>query len=123
MIPLSDQVLILGATTRLTRLVTTDDLGQWLIRDPIDSAMKRWEDRHCVHEHNGVPCRPWWWKYRSGLICPHCVGQHVAFGVLTSYALTGRSPRARSAWRFVAAGLTLNAVSTVLGREFDYWDN
>lgn len=108
-----DAVLVLGATMRLTRFVVTDTLGAWLIRDQVDAAMVRYEEREYeAAENEGRDVRePWWWKYREGLECPWCVGFWIGVGVLGSYHLVGRG----RAWQFVATALTLNEVSARLG--------
>jgi len=99
----TDAALVLGATMRLTRFVVVDDLGQWTIRDPIDKVL---------HEHESLTP---YHKYQAMLVCPWCVGTHVGWLVLGSYVLTGRSKRARGAWRFGAGVLTLNYVAAHLG--------
>lgn len=104
---LTDQALILGSTMRLTRLIVTDDWGQWLIVDPI-------EKRFDVDRNRSDPLTPAE-KAATMLSCPFCVGYWLGVGVLASYHLTGASPKARRAWRFVAATLTLNEVAAHLG--------
>lgn len=94
----TDTALILGATMRLTRLVVTDDLGQWWIRDPLDA----W-----VHEH---PAQAPDHKWLGGLTCPHCVSFHAAWIVLGTYHLSGLHPKARAVWRFGAAALSLSSI-------------
>ena len=91
-----DAALVLGASMRLSRLVVSDDLGTWWVKEPL---AKR------VHTHE---------KYLSGLSCPFCWGFWSGVGVLGSYALTRKHPKARGAWRFVAAALTLNEVAAHL---------
>lgn len=103
-------VLTLGATLRLTRLIVTDDLGQWWVKDPIDQAAARWWEHRVELHHPYEPEQPWWWKYRSGLDCPWCVGFWVAAGVLGSAALAGE----KRTWRYVTGALTLNYVAATL---------
>lgn len=105
--PPTDTILILGATLRLTRLVTTDDLGAWWVREPAYQAAVRHMAR------TGQP--PWWDKYRAGLSCPHCCGYWIGAGVLATHALAGRT----RSWRFVAATLTLNLVAAHLSARLD----
>lgn len=95
-----DIVRIAGTTARLTRLVTTDFIGQWWVQDPVDRAMARYEAAHSGEEE------PWWWRYRAGLTCPHCLGFWIGAGVLASYAVAGRT----RSWRYVADALTLSYV-------------
>jgi hypothetical protein len=90
---------------RLTRLVVVDDLGAWAIRYPA----YRWAAKVDPTE------RGWPSKAVSGLDCPFCVGTWVGFAVLAATAVTrDRTPLGR-AWRFVAAGLTLNEIAAHLG--------
>lgn len=103
--------LAAGATLRLTRLIVADDLGQWWVKDPIDRAAERWWEHQCEVYGDYTPPQPWWWKYRSGLDCPFCVGFWIAVGALGSAALAGRS----RSWRFAAGALTLNYVAAHLG--------
>lgn len=105
----TDTALILGATMRLTRLVTGDDLGVWWVQEPAEG----W-----VEAHPGHPAG----KYAAGLGCPACVGYWVGVGVLVSYAATRRSPAGRRVWRFVAGSLTLNLVSVTAGAQVGYWE-
>lgn len=106
---LTDVLLIAGATARLSRLVTTDFIGAWWIKDPVDRAMERYEE-----SHPGEP-EPWWWKYRAGLDCPYCVGFWIGTGVLASYAVAGRS----RFWRFGAGALALNYVVAHVSSRID----
>lgn len=112
-----DAALILGATMRATRLVVADAVpGRWLIKEPIDRAMERYEAAH----PNGP--EPWWWRYRSGLDCMWCAGLWIAGGVLASYHLT-RGTRLESAWRFGATALTLNLIAATVGGQLDIYDD
>lgn len=94
-LPLGDALLAVGATVRLTRLVTTDSLGEHLIRTPAE----RWAARHPEHD----------WKV-AGLYCPFCAGYWLGAAVLVAHAATSNSPRARGLWRLGAATLALNYV-------------
>lgn len=109
-------LLVLGASLRLTRLVVSDKIGQWWVKDPIDKAMDRYAERNPSVE-------PWWWKYRDGLDCPWCVGFWLGAGTLASYKLA-KGTRAESLWRLAAGALTLNEIATHLGSRLgDYDDN
>lgn len=97
-------ILVLLATLRLTRLVTTDDVGEWLLRSPLLRWAKSHE-RRLRHEREqalvkmlaerGSDPTPdaraeleelseqlqdedqwisWQGKLVSGLYCPHCIG-------------------------------------------------
>lgn len=72
---LLDLLLVAGATLRLTRLVLTDDLGKWLLRDPAD----RWAARWARVIHPGGSSDNWRTRLVSGLDCPFCVSFHVAW--------------------------------------------
>lgn len=102
---LKDQIRLLGATMRITRLIVVDDVpGQWWIKDPFDEAMHRYRDRKAAtlpvqaggsHLHFEIPHpgrtyfdEPWWWKYRDGLDCPYCVSVHVAFWLTAAETIT-----------------------------------
>lgn len=109
-----DFALAVGASARLSRLVITDDLGQWWIKQPIDDAMDRYAaNERLLYGHEAL--EPWWWKYRSGLDCPFCVGFWLGAGVLVTGAVAASHPRARSLWRFGAGALALNYVAAHLG--------
>src|SRR5262245_40631441 len=99
-----DAALIIGAATRLTRLTTTDDIGQWWVKYPIYQ-----------HIHNttppDTPQRARALAYYEGLNCPHCVSFRAALAVTLSYAATTRSPRARAAWRILTATLTTSTIA------------
>lgn len=122
--------LVLGLTMRLTRFVVADELGELWIKDPLDRAAHRWWTRETTkvksrrnalrrmgHNEDLVLSRvpdleqPWWWKYRSGLDCPFCVGFWIGTAVLASEAVAGRSRW----WKFGAAAFTLNEVAAHLG--------
>lgn len=105
--PPTDALLILGATLRLTRLITTDDLGAWWVREPAYRAAIR----HLERTGN----IPWWDRYRAGLSCPFCCGYWIGTGVLATHAFAGRT----RSWRFVAATLTLNLVAAHLNARLD----
>ena len=88
------------ASARLSRLITTDDLGQWLVKEPIDRLMDDYEQTHTEE--------PWWWKYRSGLDCPHCFSFWAALAVFGVEMIAGDS----KAWRLLTSAL---ATSYVVG--------
>lgn len=91
--------LALGASLRLTRLIVTDDLGQWWVKDPLRNYVLQRIPTEQAED------------YLDGLDCPFCVGFWIGAGVLASAALLGE----RRSWRFVAGALTLNYVAAHLG--------
>lgn len=107
----ADAALVLGATMRLTRAVTTDDVGFWFVRYPA----YEWAQAH-EPQADG-----WRAKVTSGLDCPHCVGYWVGVGVLGSYLVARRSRPLGAAWRFIAGTLTLNTLITTIGGPLDYY--
>lgn len=123
---LAAAVRIVGATARITRLITEDDVpGEWWIKEPIDAAMERYESdntRTLPVEHGGhlhfeantradYFDRPWWWRYREGLDCPWCVSAHVAFWlVLVEHTLPDRGV-ARKLWNIGTGALASSYVA------------
>lgn len=118
----TDLALILGATMRLTRLVTTDDIGDWWIREPLTDLANR---QHQAMEHFGTTgchadCQPKWTRYLDGLECPHCVSWHAAYLTIGTFLLARRmGPTALSVWRFGAASLGLSSVAGHLNARID----
>jgi len=93
----SEAVLVLGATMRLTRLVVADDLGLWLIRYPA----YRWSNERDPRAET------WRAKLVSGLDCPFCVGFWIGAGVLAASRFRLARP--------VFAALALNEIAAHLG--------
>lgn len=107
-----------GATARLTRFVTTDSLGEWWIKEPIDRAMNDYAERASQQARFGSGARdgsevqePWWWKYREGLDCPWCVGFWIGAGVLVAERATRKHRVSRETFRLAAGALALNLVT------------
>jgi hypothetical protein len=118
-----DVLLVLGATMRLTRLITNDKLGEWWVKDPLDVWLHGHESEATPEQVSlRAAERQPWRKYAEGLECPHCVGFHVGWMVMASYLLARRSPTALKAWKFVAGSLTLNTVVVALGDKAGYWE-
>jgi len=101
---LVDIALIVGASIRLTRLVTVDDLGRWWVADPLSARL----------DSLGLG------KYSEGFDCPFCVGFHLTFAVVASY-FTARRLRRLTAWRLGASALTVNYVTAHVSSRLD-WD-
>lgn len=97
-----DLILLTLATTRVTRFVTTDSLGEWLIRDPAEA---------------------WWlkkggsWRAKliSGLECPYCVGFWLGVIAIAVLMLAGGPGDAALWWRLASGAFALNTVVGVLG--------
>lgn len=124
---LPDLALATLAAARLSRLVITDDIGRWWIKEPIDRAMDAYAERELWASANvgQAPREPWWWRYRSGLDCPFCVGFWLGAGVLVTGAVASRHPAPRAVWRLAAGSLALNYTAAHLGAhlgDFDHAD-
>lgn len=87
-------VLTLSAAARLTRFVTTDDLGEWWIKEPLRSKAAKLDPR--------------WDKYVEGLDCSFCVGFWATAAVMGS----GAALRWNRVWQF---GAGVWAASYVVG--------
>ena len=107
-----DAALVLLGTARLTRAVTTDDIGEWLLRAPLES----WADEREPEEVG------WRTKLVSGADCPHCVGYWIGTGVLAVTLAVRHTPTLGPAWRFVLASLGLNTAVAVGGGLLHYWE-
>lgn len=94
-----DLALLLLVTLRLTRLVTTDSLGQWWLYAPI---YKR------VVATPGAPSH--WAKYVDGLVCPFCVGFWIGIAASISLILVGGPGDAADWWRWTAGVFALNYI-------------
>lgn len=77
-------VLTLGAAARITRFVTTDDLGEWWIKEPLRSKAAKLDPR--------------WDKYVEGLDCPYCVSFWATAAVMGAGAVL----RWNRVWQFGA---------------------
>ena len=114
--PAADLALVVGASLRLTRFITSDTLGEWLIV----GRLKAWGDYHeARHLHaRGTPPEhvtedhePETWQARAvtALDCPFCIGFWLGAAVLASW-LAVRDTRLAGPWRYAAGALTLNYV-------------
>ena len=99
----TDAALIVGASARLTRFVTADDLGKWWIHAPL---YRRFMNTSAE-------------KYLIGLHCPHCAGFHASLLVIASYALA-RVFRLLPVWRIVAGALAVNYVTAHVSEHLDW---
>lgn len=104
-----DAALIVGASARLTRLITTDTAGEPFTDLVLDAAWRiSPKARRLAAE---------------GLDCPFCVGFHLSLVVTTSYALARRSPVLLSLWRVVAGALATNYLTGHLSARLDGIDD
>lgn len=105
------------AAARLTRLVTKDTLGGWLIREPIARAMQNYAQQTAqIHQREGKPghpTQPWWWKYEVGLHCKWCVGFWICAATITAEKAT-RGTCVRPTIRTLGGALALNYVTAHL---------
>lgn len=125
-----DSLLIVGASLRLTRFITTDYLGHWWIVRPARAwALRHWpavtkgwttadgqpSDTIILADHlwhdidEDAPTMPWQVKLVKGLDCPFCVGFWLGGAViLTGIICTALGPIPRAVWRFGVATFALN---------------
>jgi hypothetical protein len=102
----TDLLLILLATLRVTRLVTTDNVpGQWWIYGPL------YKKAATRSPH------PRWFRYMEGLTCPFCVGFWIGLVAVALLALLG-GPGDLPVWfRYLMGAFALNyVVGHVSGR-------
>lgn len=103
-----DLTLLLLATCRVTRLVTTDNVpGQWWLYSPLYKKAYGQRDR----------MTPKWAKYIEGLTCPFCVGFWIGLVALLLVALLG-GPGDLPVWfRYLMGAFALNyLVGHISGR-------
>lgn len=128
-------ILAALAALRLTRLTTTDDLGEWLYV----ARLKRWAARREVPadihdelekrlaqeidrgETVANPPARWGWRSKlvKGLDCPFCVGFWIGAAVLLAELVTRRIPVLRGLWSFAAGALALNYVTGHVSKRID----
>lgn len=114
-----DLALVIGASARLTRFVITDDLGETLVRLPVENLLDR-IDNPVLTEERLTQRQRFVRAISEGLDCPYCVGFWLGAGVLASEVLTRNRLTTRAAWRFVAGSLALNYV---VGHLFELLDS
>lgn len=117
---LTDTLLTVGATLRLTRLVTEDSLGQWFAIVPAELwAMEHDGEKPSDDDPELVqldPTKGWRSKLVSGLSCPACVGFWIGAAVVGTYTVAKRSETGLRAWRTAASTLALNVATVELSR-------
>lgn len=121
-----DNLLALGLTLRLTRLITTDWLGHWWFVQPA----RRWAlyGTRLYHAPAEVIDQEWTLveptgarqKLVKGLDCPHCVGFWIGGLVLLgSVVCTALGPTPRALWRFTAAAFSLSYLAGHISARLD----
>jgi hypothetical protein len=97
---LLDLVLLLLASLRVTRLVTTDNLpGQWWIIAPLQKR---------AYRHQRTTGVPRWAKYLDGLQCPFCVGFWIGLVGLLLLAVLGGPGHSPEWLRYLMGAFALN---------------
>lgn len=110
----ADLLLLLGLTMRLTRLVTTDDLGRWWFTDRVYAAAKRTDRKRMAARRSLI-----WERYADGLYCPYCVGFWIGVSMILVLALVGGPGDAAEPWRWIAAPFALNVLVGHLNARLD----
>lgn len=116
------QILIIGTTVRITRLVTRDELGRRLLLDPVEKWATGHEGSGLEYEdgRDALDSKAGWRSFlASGLECSYCVGFWIGAGVLASQRVAARSRVGERIWNATAAALTLNAVVGPLVNRMD----
>ena len=142
-------ILVLLATLRLTRLVTTDDIGEWFLRGPLLRWAKSHE-RRLRHEREqslvkmlaeqGGDLTPeargeleemseklqdedqwisWQGKLVSGLYCPHCIGFWLGAAVVVLTVVLMPLGMLGTIWLVVLSILALSYVVGHLSARLD----
>jgi hypothetical protein len=90
-------IIALLAALRLTRLVTTDWLGEWTIGQPARAWARRHDGVVDVHAAvaQDVGFRFWRTKLVSGLECPFCVSVWLTLGTMAVSRLPMPQPAAQ----------------------------
>jgi hypothetical protein len=113
-------VLAVLATLRLTRLVTTDKLGDWWIVVPAKRWANETENPASPFPDDATdPSKGWRSKLVSGIECPFCVGFWIGAGVLLSLAIARAVPPLLPVWRFATGALGLNYLTGHIGAKLD----
>jgi len=120
MLHIASPILVLLATLRLTRLFTTDWLGEWLFVGPIKAWAQRAEERNLkslkedplgttVVRVSGT-FDTWQGKLAKGFDCPFCIGFWVGFVVITVTMLSWTMIPILFTWSILMAAFSLNYV-------------
>jgi hypothetical protein len=89
-----DLILLVGLALRLTHLVTTDDISERYLRQPLMNRVKSQRQEFWV----------------EGLYCPWCIGFWISGLCLLSLWLAGGPGDAALWWRLAAGWFTLSYV-------------
>lgn len=103
-----DLALVLGLALRLSRLITTDDLGLWWVQWPLANRRNDYVRKQMPAGTGRGVKDPKWWKYAEGLECPFCVGAWLGALALLSLWLAGGPGHAAEWWRYGAGIFALN---------------
>lgn len=95
-----DLTLLVLMTLRVSRISTTDNIGQWWLYAPL------YKRAYGTGKH----VAPRWAKYVEGLVCPFCVGFWIGCAALIVLALVGGPGHAPEWWRWVTGAFALNYV-------------
>ena len=125
------EILVLGlATARLTRLMTSDHIGEWFLVGPFRKHALEAETAAIRAGAESSPNYPasWQMKVIHGLDCPFCVGFWLGLVTLASAGAAdlaatrgGRAGRgAQRLWRWLMSGLALNYVVGHVSARLDH---
>lgn len=111
-----DLLLLVLSTLRLSRLVTSDQIGEWFIQEPA----KRWATMADVttdyEPYMGEVLRqtdnPDGWRHRlvDGLICGFCEGYWIGVVTIVVLAMLGGPGDAPDWWRVLSGTFALSYV-------------
>lgn len=111
-----DLSILVFATLRLIRLVTTDDLGWWFIRRPA----YLWAS---FDTDTGSEPVSWRQKLVIGLECPFCVGYWLGSSLLLALCLAGGPGPVpglpHEIWEYGAGSLALNYIAAHVAARLD----
>lgn len=101
-----DSILLVGATLRMTRFVTTDALSQWWFVIPANRWAAKGE-------------RKWMAKYLDGLECGFCVGFWISLVMVVLFVALGPLGSEPVWWRVLCGALALNYVTAHISSKID----
>lgn len=106
-----DVALLVLATARLTRLVTTDTIVEWEVHNRVYGLLGWTEDS---------PARRALWEWYEALVsCPHCVGFWIGAATLGLLAVAGGPGAAAGWWRWGAGAFALSYVVGHVSQRLD----